>query len=141
MVVLESRRGLAMEKLYYAHAMCMYGTREERRDLGRIRRRFSGSQIVNPADYDGHPGKLAEGVNFCLRLVKQCDLVVFSPLLGKVTAGVGKEVNYALRIGKPVFKIAGGRFSKCKAPVTYLSRLATLGLYDRWRYRRQLRRA
>ena len=141
MVVLESPRELAMEKIYYAHAMCIYWTREEQRELARIRRRFSGSKIVNPADYDGHPEKLAEGVNFCLRLVKQCDLVVFNPLLGKVTAGVGKEVNYALRIGKPVLKMADGRFSKCKAPVTYLSRAATLALYDRWRNQSQLRRA
>lgn len=62
-----------------------------------------------------------------------CDAVVFSRLLDKITAGVGKEVNHALRIGKPVFKLVSGRFVKQTRPVKYLPRPATIKLYEKWR--------
>ncbi|MCL6566748.1 MAG: nucleoside 2-deoxyribosyltransferase [Acidobacteriia bacterium] len=122
-----------MKKVYYAHAMCLYGEPEEHQELAQIKRKFRGSRIVNPADYDGHPDKRRNGVRFCLRLIEGCDIVVFSRLLGKVTAGVGKEVNHALKIGKPVFELAQGRFIRHTRPVKYISRPATINLYERWR--------
>lgn len=44
-------------------------------------------------------------MGLCLRLVEECDIVVFSRLLGKITAGVGKEVNHAMKNGKAVYEI------------------------------------
>ncbi len=122
-----------MRKIYYAHAMCLYGEPEEHQELTSIRRKFRGSRIVNPADYDGHPDKRRDGVKFCLRLVEGCNTVVFSRLLDKVTAGVGKEVNHALKVGKPVFELVSGRFVRQTRPVRYISRPATIDLYQKWR--------
>jgi hypothetical protein len=125
---------LAMKKrVYYAHAMCLYGGPEEHQELAQIRRKFRGAGIVNPADYDGHPDKRRDTVGFCLHLVEGCDSVVFSCLLDNVTAGVGKEVNHALKIGKPVFKLGSGKFVRQTRPVKFLSRRATINLYEKWR--------
>jgi len=92
-------------KIYYAHPMCMYGGDDESRHLARIRQEFRHCEIVNPADYRDDPSKRRDTVGFCLTLVKGCDAVVFCRLRGKITAGVGMEVNYARRIGKPFFEM------------------------------------
>jgi hypothetical protein len=122
-----------MDVLYYAHPMCTYGTIAEEFELKRIRSEFRRVRIVNPARYDGHPEKLRDTVGFCLRLVEKCDAVVFTRLMGRVTAGVGKEVNYAIRIGRPVFELVGSRIKRRKSRIKYISRAATIRLYTRWR--------
>jgi len=122
-----------MDVLYYAHPMCTYGTIAEKFELTRIRSEFRRVRIVNPARYDGHPEKLRDTVGFCLRLVEKCDAVVFTRLMGRVTAGVGKEVNFAIRIGRPVFELVGDRIKPRKHRIKYISRAATIRLYTRWR--------
>ena len=122
-----------MAVLYYAHPMCTYGTIAEEFELKTIRAEFRRVRIVNPARYDGHPEKLRDTVGFCLRLVEKCDAVVFTRLMGRVTAGVGKEVNYAIRIGRPVFELVGSRIKRRKSRIKYISRAATIRLYTRWR--------
>jgi hypothetical protein len=122
-----------MAVLYYAHAMCIYGTTAEKLELKCIRSEFHGVRVVNPSKYDGHPEKLVDTVGFCLHLIERCDTVVFSRLLGKVTAGVGKEVNHALRLGLPVFELVDDRLKRRKRRVKYISRVATIRLYRRWR--------
>lgn len=72
----------------------------ESQELAAIRRRFKGG-VVNPAKYDDHPEKQRDTLGFCLRLIEGCDVVVFSRLLGKITAGVGREINHALKLKKP----------------------------------------
>lgn len=120
-------------KTYYAHAMCIYGHPVELRELGAIRKRFKSARIVNPARYDGHPEKRNDTVGFCLRLIEKCEVVVFSRLLGKITAGVGKEINHALKLKKPVYELRDGRLSRQLARVRYLSRPRTISLYAKWR--------
>jgi hypothetical protein len=122
-------------KIYYAHPMCLYGEPDERRHLARIRRQFRRCEIVNPADYNGDPLKMRDTVGFCLKLVKGCDAVVFCRLFGKATAGVGKEVNYALGIGRPVFEVRGAQIVRRTQRVTYISRRNTVRLYNRYRSR------
>lgn len=122
------------KSVYYAHAMCMYRRRAEGHELAAIRRRFARAKIVNPALYDRHPEKLLDTIQFCLRLIDKCDVVVFSRILGKVTAGVGLEVNHALDQRKPVFEIVGGRFISRSRKVRFISRTATIRLYEKWRY-------
>ncbi len=124
-----------IKSVYYAHAMWLYGHRAEHEELCVIRRGFRRGKIVNPADYSGHPEKLADTVDFCLRLVEDSDAVVFSRLLGKVTAGVGKEVNHALRLGKPVFELVARKLVRRTRQVKYITRRATVALYRKWRYR------
>lgn len=124
-----------MKSVYYAHAICLYGREAERDELRAIRGRFPRSRIVNPARYRRHPEKLLDTVGFCFRLVERCDGLVFSRILGKVTTGVGKEVNHALSLGKPVLELVGPKFVRRKERVRYISRLATRALYRQWHQR------
>jgi hypothetical protein len=120
-----------MKKVYYAHTKYIYGTPTERAELKHIRRRFPQLRIVNPARYEGDPEKLRDTMGFCLRLVERCDAVIFSRLRGRVTAGVGKEVNHALSLGKPVLELSNGRFKRRRTPVKYLSVRETLNLWSK----------
>jgi hypothetical protein len=122
-----------MKNVYYAHAMCLYGSRKELQELRTIRGKLRKHRIVNPAAYGNHPEKRRDTIGFCLRLVEGSDVVVFSRLLHRVTAGVGKEVNHALRIGKPVFELMPGKLVPRARPVKYISRAATINLYRKWR--------
>lgn len=123
-----------IKTLYYAHAMCMYRRRAEKEQLLAIREQFPRTRVINPARYDGHPDKLMDTLGFCLRLITKCDAVVFSRILGKVTAGVGAEVNHALRLGLPVFEVVGNRCIRRRRAVRYVGRKATYRLYDKWRF-------
>ena len=100
----------------------------------KIRQRFSRYQLVNPARYENHPGKQADGMYFCMKLIEDCDLVVFSRLQEKITSGVGKEINHALKIGKPVYELRpDGRCVRVRKRQQYLSRQSTIRLYGKWR--------
>jgi hypothetical protein len=122
-----------MKTVYYAHALCVYGSNSEAAELKAIRSRFKKHKIVNPANYENHPEKQKETVNFCLRLIEKCDIVVFSCLLEKITAGVGKEINHALKLGLAVYELKPTGFSRRHRPVKYLSRARTIHLYGKWR--------
>lgn len=122
--------------VYYAHAMCMYGHPAELFELQFIRASFPGHRIINPAAYGENPTKRRDVLGFCFRLVESSDGVVFSRLLGKITAGVGAEVNHALGIGKPVFELKTWRLSmekwtlqRIERPVRFIARGATIALY------------
>ncbi len=119
-------------RIYYAHPICFYGTEQEIKELELIKKNIKESKIVNPADYDEYKD-YEDIMEYYLDLVRSCDIIVFSNLLGKVTAGVGKEVNYALSIGKKVFKIAGEQIIPINTPVEYISRSETIELYSNWR--------
>lgn len=123
----------AHESVYCAHALSLHGSPEEFQELTTIRRRLLKHRVVNPAKYEDHPEKHRDTIGFCLRLVECSDVVVFSRLLDKITAGVGKEVNHALKIGKPVFELKTGELVQHTCSVKYISRTATINLYRKWR--------
>jgi len=118
--------------LYYAHAMPIYRTLAEKRELKQIRSKFPRAMVVNPAKYQNHPEKRRDKIGFCLRLVENSDAVVFSRYQGKITAGVGKEANHALRISLLVYELAGSRFKRRRGHVRHMSLKATLQLYYGW---------
>ena len=72
-------------------------------------------------------------------LLKGCDFVVFTRLFGKITSGVGKEVNLAIERGMAVYELRGSRFVRRKRPVRFVSRAVTVKLYERWRRSRARR--
>ena len=72
-------------------------------------------------------------MGFCLKLVEECDILIFSRLLGKITAGVGKEVNHALKKGKIVYEVTSTALVRRHRSVKYLSRNPTIRLYRKWR--------
>jgi len=119
-------------KVYYAHAICLYGTEQEKKEIVLIREKLKDAEIINPVNYQSN------SMDFYLRLVDKCHIVVFSCLLGKVTAGVGKEVNYALKKGKDVYVLNGVSLIPIKSPVKYISRQSTRELYRKWLLRYKL---
>lgn len=130
-----SKRG-KRKAVYYAHAMCTYGHPSESFELQFIRASFPAHRIINPAAYADNPVKRRDVLEFCFRLVESAEGIVFSRLLGKITAGVGAEVNYGLSIGRPVFELKSWRLSmeewslkRIERPVRFIGRDATIALY------------
>jgi len=78
-------------------------------------------------------------MNHFFGLLKGCDSVVFTLLYGKITSGVGKEVNFAMDLGMEVYELRGRRFVRRKRRVRFVSRAATVRLYERWRRRHRSR--
>lgn len=116
-------------KIYYSHAMPTYGTELERLEKDQIKLNFPESVIVDPGSFQDNPEKMLGGMEYCLRLVENCDGLVFSRFLKIITAGVGKEVNHALKKKMPVHELKNGKIRKVVKPVKYLSREKTVMLY------------
>ena len=113
-------------RIYYAHAICLYDTEEEKKEVILIREKFKNAEIINPADF---PNSKME---FYLRLIDKCNIVIFSCLLEKITSGVGKEVNYALNKGKEVYLLKEVNLLPITSPVKFISRQSTRELYQKW---------
>lgn len=120
-------------KIYYAHAMCKYGTDDEQEELEHIRKNFPDHSIVDPGSYSNNPEKHLDSMNYCKRLVSGCDMLVFTRLLGKITSGVGIEINHALSENKMVFELKKGKIKPVKKSVKYISREKTISLYRKYR--------
>jgi hypothetical protein len=91
------------QRCYYAHALNLYGTPQEARDielLGRL-----GFVVVNPnsPEYADKYGR--EGMKFFVQLASECDVIAFRAMPdGSITAGVGLEI----KAGPPVFELPSG---------------------------------
>lgn len=120
-------------KVYYSHAMPIYGTVKEEKEKRQILENIPEAEIVDPGSFQDNPEKRAGGMNFCLKLVEKCNGVVFTRFLNKITAGVGKEVNHALKKKIQVHELKNGKLRKVNKPVKYLTREATVRLYRIWR--------
>ena len=105
--------------------MCIYESSAEEVEIYRIVQHFPKAEILNPGSYDKHPEKRRDTLAFCYGLIDKSDLIIFTRLLGKITSGVGAEVNYALKLGKPVYELKGKGLRSTKRPVQYLSRPET----------------
>ena len=115
--------------IYYAHPMSMYGTREEKLKKAQIKRAFPGSHIVDPSLFPDHE------MAYYLRRVERCNMVVFSRLEGKIGAGIGKEINHALKSGMPVFELLnGGNVTVVTEPVKHLTVAETIKLLKKSGY-------
>ena len=120
-------------KVYYSHAMAIYGTVKEEKEKRQILENIPEAVIVDPGSFQDNPEKRTGGMNFCLKLVEKCNGVVFTRFLNKITAGVGKEVNHALKKKIQVHELKNGKLRKVNKPVKYLTREATVRLYRIWR--------
>jgi hypothetical protein len=120
-------------RVYYAHAMVLYGTDIEKAEVEIIRAHLPGYELVDPGEYEGNQEKSEQAMKYCFKLIDGCDALAFSKLLGKITSGVGLEANYALSNYKPVYFIDGNRLSRITRRVSYLTREDTWKHYDFWR--------
>lgn len=116
-------------RVYYSHAMPLYGTQKEKLEKILITNYFPGCDIVDPGTYQSNVEKARRGMDYCLELVDQCESVVFSRYENFITAGVGKEVNHALSKAKLVYELKKGVLSQVGEPVEYLDRDETRMLY------------
>ena len=102
-------------KIYFAHAMSLYGTQEEKALIEKIKafcREEAGEdfEIINPAslqkEYNdwlkNKRGKNEHAMRFFKAIVQDCDAVFFQ---GK-TPGVAYECRKAQEVGIPTFDLA-----------------------------------
>ena len=115
--------------VYYSHAIPLYGTRLEKFEIQFIEKNIPKANIIDPGSFQDNLEKRLGGMDYCLKLVEKCDGLVFSKFLGKITAGIGKEINHALSKKIPVYELKKGRLSKISKKVAYLSREETVLFY------------
>jgi hypothetical protein len=119
--------------LYYAHAMCLYGTDLERAQVAEVARLLPYYAIVDPGTLQSHADQSNDAMRYFFKVIDYCDALVFSRLLGEITAGVGLEVNHALTRLIPVCELQNERIFRIEFPVEFLSREETLKQYALWR--------
>jgi hypothetical protein len=123
---------LPLLRVYYAHAMCLYGTAVEKAEMLAIAAHLPDHEIVNPGTLQSADGN--KGMQYWFSLVDGCDALVFSRLLNRVTAGVGLEVNHALARPIPVHELLHqDRMIGVVKPVQFLTREETLKHFEFWR--------
>ncbi|MGI0080936.1 MAG: hypothetical protein ACRECH_15090, partial [Nitrososphaerales archaeon] len=120
-------------QVYYAHAMCIYKTKFEKAEKKQIRKHLPSCLIIDPGSFQDNVAKKQEGMKYCFGLIDECNLLVFTRLLGKVTSGVGLEIRHAISKGIPVFELKDRSMKQITKPVKYLSREDTREYYSLWR--------
>ncbi len=123
-------------KIYYSHAMVIYGTKLEEKEKLMIRKNFQEALIVDPGSFQDNSEKQKIGMTYCLKLVEKCDILIFSKFMDKITAGVGLEINHAILKGIPVYELIKNTLKQVKKEVLYISRLETILLYKKWQIRK-----
>ena len=112
-------------RVFYSHAMKLYGTPAERREISIIHGRFVGAEIVDPGARPS-AAEAGRGTEYYLRMVDSCDCLVFSRYFGYITEGVRPEVEHALSKGMPVYELREGRFITVTGPVKDLPMMERL---------------
>ena len=98
-------------KVYYAHCVSIYGTPQERRDLGILER--MGFDVANPNCQECTDGYKSEGMEFFRTFAENCDALAFAALPdGRIPAGVAKEIEMFREHGKPVVELPRGIHSR-----------------------------
>jgi len=105
-------------RVFYSHAMKLYGSAAEKREISLIEKRFVGYEVVDPSAV--RAPKPERETEYYLELVDSCDVLVFSRHYGNVTEGVKPEVDHALSKGKVVYELRDGNFIPVTAPVINL---------------------
>ena len=120
-------------KVYYAHAMPIYGTKMEMKEKEFILKNLPDAEIIDPGSFQDNIQKQKEGMEYCFKLIEKCQGVIFTKFLNHITAGVGLEINYALSKSIPVHELVDGKLKKVKSKVKYLNRQDTITLYRKLR--------
>ncbi len=119
-------------RVYYAHAMCLYGTDFEKTELLSIAAHLPDCEIVNPGTLQTKQSK-NDGMAYWFSLIDHCDALVFSRLLNRVTSGVGLEVNHAVARPIPVHELRKGKMVSVANRVQFMTREETLKQFEFWR--------
>ena len=109
--------------------MPLYGTKIEELETNHIKKNFPDSVIINPSSFQENPEIRSGGMEFWLKLVEECDRVVFTRFLNKITSGVGLEINHALNKKIPVHELNKGKIQEVTKPLKFLTHDETIKLY------------
>ncbi len=96
-------------RIYYAHSMQIYNSKQERRELKLIKRIFPKAEIIDPAKYERKWKNLSgkEVMAKCLDLISNSEIVIFSAIeqdnKNFVGRGVYVEVKFAQEIEKDIY--------------------------------------
>lgn len=97
------------KKLYYAHSIITYGTKGEKRELQRIRKRFPDHEIVNPAEIK-FTGDSTEIMQAYIEVVEQADIIVLSEYRKHIGKGVTLELEAAIKENLERYLLRGRKF-------------------------------
>jgi len=91
-------------RVYYAHAVSIYNTPTEERDISVLE--SLGFEVLNPNSKKFDQKYEAGGINAFRDFVLSCDLVAFRSLPdGRITSGAHQEVAWMIEAGKPVIEL------------------------------------
>lgn len=91
-------------KVYYSHPKTYKRSNEETEDISLLE--SLGYEVENPYDPKFSDIWQTEGIQFGKTLVEMCDTIAFRPLSnGKIGAGVGKEIGWAIELGKTIIEM------------------------------------
>ncbi len=96
-----------MHKIYYAHPINIYGSKQELRDMETIRKLFQSTLIYNPStDSNAEEGYKELRMKYFENIVKECSMLVFRSFVdGKIPSGVMFEIDMAKKIGIPIIEL------------------------------------
>ena len=96
-------------RVYYARPISLYGTKQEERDIKLINSIRNGNvtwELINPNKEELQERYKTEGMDVFFEAMKDCDGLVFRSFQdGKISAGVKKEIDKAIEMGKFVFEL------------------------------------
>ena len=91
-------------KIYYAHGMALYNTKQEKRDIETLKR--LGFTVVNPNAAAHDKGAKLYGMEYFKRFAVSCDAIAFRAFPdGSIPGGVSLEVNWFIEKKKPVIEL------------------------------------
>lgn len=92
-------------KVYYAHPISLYGTKQEQRDIETLK--ALGLEIINPSDDEKQKLYQEKGIEAFRQFVDGADCIAFRAFHdGSIGAGVAQEIKWAE--GKPVIELPVG---------------------------------
>ena len=84
-------------KIYYAHCVALYGTKQEQRDIEILE--ALGFEVLNPSDREHQEAYPKYGMPYFIDLVLSCDAIAFRALPdGRIPAGVAAEIKAGLKL-------------------------------------------
>ena len=101
-----------MKKVYYAHSLHLYNSKQEERDVKLLE--SLGFEVLNPnsgtIQEDIERYKTTIGVDnymsYFEHLIQSCEIFAFRAHVdGKIPSGVGYELDYAINSGKSVIEL------------------------------------
>ena len=93
-----------MLKIYYAHPVSTYGTKQEARDLETLQ--LLGVEVLNPNGGNHDKEYKRQGMSYFTRIISDCDGLAFRGYAdGAIPAGVAQEIVAAQAAEKIVFEL------------------------------------